>query len=131
MQDTTSAPASALVVEDDDHIAHLLKFMLEREGYRVHVARDGKAGRDYIEQNPPPSFVLLDVMMPFYDGFQLVALLRARPEWQSVPVLMLTAKTQERDIVRALDAGANDYILKPFQPAELLARVRRYVRVTG
>ena len=121
-------PATALVVEDDDHIAHLLKFMLEREGYQVHVANEGRAGKEFIETQPPPAFVLLDVMLPFHDGFQLVTLLRAQPAWQSVPVIMLTAKTQERDIVRALDAGANDYIVKPFQPNELLARLRRLVK---
>jgi DNA-binding response OmpR family regulator len=69
--------------------------------------------------------VLLDVMLPFLDGFALVALLRAQPAWKNVPVIMLTAKTQEKDIVRALDEGANDYIVKPFQPAELLARIKR------
>lgn len=128
MTNNTNTPPSALVVEDDDHIAHLLKFMLEREKYKVHLARDGRQGRTMIETLPPPSFALLDVMLPFVDGFQLVALLRAQPGWEKVPVLMLTAKTQERDIVRALEAGANDYVLKPFQPAELLARVRRFVK---
>ncbi|MBG9387180.1 response regulator transcription factor [Caenimonas aquaedulcis] len=121
----SSRSQSALVVEDDDHIAHLLEFMLQRAGYRVHVARDGRAGKQFIESNPAPDFVLLDVMLPFHDGFQLVGMLRAQPGWQSVPVIMLTAKTQERDIVRALDAGANDYVVKPFQPNELLARLRR------
>ncbi|MES3002693.1 MAG: response regulator transcription factor [Pseudomonadota bacterium] len=120
-----SSPQHALVIEDDDHIAHLLEFMLKRAGYVVHVARDGRAGKQYIESNPPPSFVLLDVMLPFHDGFQLVAILRAQAGWDKVPVVMLTAKTQERDIVRALDAGANDYVVKPFQPNELLARLRR------
>jgi DNA-binding response OmpR family regulator len=69
------------------------------------------------------------VMLPFFDGFQLVRILRAQPGWETVPVIMLTAKTQESDIVRALDAGANDYIVKPFQPKELLARVRRLARL--
>lgn len=128
MTNNTNTPPSALVVEDDDHIAHLLKFMLEREKYKVHLARDGRQGRAMIETLPAPSFALLDVMLPFVDGFQLVTLLRAQPGWEKVPVLMLTAKTQERDIVRALEAGANDYVLKPFQPAELLARVRRFVK---
>jgi len=127
-----TAPAApsptALVVEDDEHIAHLLKFILEREKYRVHVARDGRAGKAFIESQPAPAFVLLDVMLPFVDGFQLVAALRAHPGWEQVPVIMLTAKNQERDIVRALDAGASDYIVKPFQPHELLARVRRLAR---
>lgn len=118
----------ALVVEDDEHIAHLLRFMLEREKYAVHLARDGREGQAFIQSQPVPTIVLFDVMLPFVDGFELVRLARAQPGWESVPVLMLTAKTQERDIVRALDAGATDYILKPFQPNELLARLRRFTR---
>lgn len=127
---TSAALPSVLVVEDDDHIAHLLKFMLERGQYRVHQARDGRAAKQFIETESAPSVVLLDVMLPYIDGFELVRLLRAQPGWQKVPVIMLTAKTQEQDIVRALDAGANDYIVKPFQPNELLARLRRLTQVT-
>ena len=128
---TQKSPGSALVVEDDEHISYLLQFMLEREGYAVHLARDGRAAKEYIESNSPPEIVLLDVMLPFFDGFTLVGILRSQPGWKTTPVIMLTAKTQERDIVRALDAGANDYILKPFQPAELLARVKRFAVATA
>ena len=124
----TPAQATALVVEDDEHIAHLLRFMLEREGYNVMHAGDGREGLRLIETQPAPAVALLDVMLPFVDGFELVRRLRGQPGWDAVPVLMLTAKTQEKDIVRALDAGANDYVLKPFQPAELLARMRRFTR---
>lgn len=102
--------------------------MLQREKYTVHLARDGREAKDFIEHNPPPTVVLLDVMLPFFDGFSLVALLREQPAWTHTPVIMLTAKTQEQDIVRALNAGANDYILKPFQPVELLARVKRFAQ---
>jgi DNA-binding response OmpR family regulator len=125
MQPSPDAPV-ALVVEDDPHIGLLLKFMLERNGYRVALCSDGRAARDHILAQPAPAVALLDVMLPFLDGFQLVALVRAQPGWEQVPVLMLTAKAQERDITRALEAGATDYILKPFQPDELLARVRRF-----
>ena len=118
----------ALVVEDDEHIAQLLRFMLEREKYTVHLARDGREGQAFIQSQPVPTIVLFDVMLPFVDGFELVRLARAQPGWDTVPVVMLTAKTQERDIVRALDAGATDYILKPFQPNEVLARLRRFTR---
>lgn len=118
--------ASILIVEDDDHIAFLLKFMLEREQYDITIAADGQQARELIEGGgAPPALVLLDVMLPHVDGFELVRLIRAQPGWTAVPILMLTAKTQESDIVRALDAGANDYIVKPFQPNALLARVRR------
>jgi DNA-binding response OmpR family regulator len=125
MPPSPDAPV-ALVVEDDPHIGLLLKFMLERNGYRVALCSDGKLARDHIMSEPAPAVALLDVMLPFLDGFQLVALVRAQPGWEQVPVLMLTAKAQERDIARALEAGANDYIQKPFQPEELLARVRRF-----
>lgn len=128
MSTSSLDPASVLVVEDDENISHLLSFMLSREQYRVIPARDGRAAKAFIENNAPTSLVLLDVMLPFIDGFEIVGLIRASTAWQSVPVIMLTAKTQERDAVRALDAGANDYIHKPFAPSELLARVRRYTR---
>ncbi|WP_256077299.1 response regulator transcription factor [Massilia sp. YIM B04103] len=118
-----------LVIEDDEHIGQILIYMLERQGYRTLLAADGLAARKAIEEaSELPSLVLLDVMLPYIDGFEVVRLIRACPEWKDVPVLMLTAKHTEQDIVRALDAGANDYVVKPFQPNELLARVRRYLR---
>jgi DNA-binding response OmpR family regulator len=123
-EDANTRPV-ALVVEDDEHIGQLLKFMLERAGYAVALASDGRAAQAHIESEPPPAVALFDVMLPFLDGFQLLGLARQQDGWQSVPVLMLTAKAQERDIARALAAGANDYIVKPFQPEELLARLRR------
>lgn len=125
----TSAVPSILVVEDDEHIAELLKFLLERQGYRVELCGDGRAARSFIEAcTTTPAMILLDVMLPFIDGFELVHTVRAHEGWDEVPILMLTAKTMEQDIVRALDAGASDYILKPFQPNELMARVRRYAK---
>lgn len=127
--DTPSA--SILVVEDDDHISQVLRFMLERQGYRVTHMADGRAASAYIAANGAPDLVLLDVMLPYVDGFGIVALIRAQPAWREVPVLMLTAKNTERDTVRGLDAGANDFVVKPFQPQELLARVRRFLRPAG
>jgi DNA-binding response OmpR family regulator len=122
-----SAKPTVLVVEDDVHIAQVLTFMLERQGYRVDYAEDGRAAVQYIVSNPVPDLILLDVMLPYVDGFEVIGLIRAREGWEQVPVLMLTAKSSEQDTVRALDAGANDFIIKPFQPMELLARLRRYL----
>jgi len=122
-----NAKPTVLVVEDDVHIAQVLTFMLERQGYRVVYAGDGRAAVQQIVSSPVPDLVLLDVMLPFVDGFEVLGLIRAREGWQTVPVLMLTAKNGEQDTVRALDAGANDFIIKPFQPLELLARLRRYL----
>ena len=116
-----------LVVEDDDNIAELLCFLLEREAEEIVRAEDGMKAQEIIETSPPPNLVLLDVMLPYVDGFQLLEQIRRKEAWRDVPVLMLTSKSLEKDIVRALDAGANDYIVKPFQPAELLARVKRYL----
>ncbi|HEY1394114.1 MAG TPA: response regulator transcription factor [Methylibium sp.] len=120
-----------LVIEDDDNIAQLLEFMLEREGYAVKTLADGQVASRHIASEPAPALVLLDSMLPYRDGVALLGEIRARAEWAATPVLMLTAKSLERDIVRALDAGANDYVVKPFQPQELMARVRRLVRETS
>jgi DNA-binding response OmpR family regulator len=67
-------------------------------------------------------------MLPFVDGFELLKQIRSKPNWTELPIIMLTSKAQEKNIVRALEAGANDYIVKPFQPEELVARVRRFVK---
>lgn len=116
-----------LVAEDDAPIAYLLQFLLEREGFHVLLARDGREAQQYIDEIPPPKLVMLDIMMPYADGFEVLAHLRAKPDWSDTPVIMLTARSQEKDIVRALDAGASDYVVKPFLPEELKARIRRLV----
>ena len=114
-----------LVAEDDEQISFLLQFLLEREGYRVVLARDGHEVKRLINEIPPPQLVILDIMMPYADGFELLALIRAKPDWRNTPVIVLTARSQEKDIVRALDMGASDYVVKPFLPEELKARIRR------
>ena len=117
-----------LVVEDDEQIAYLLQFMLEREGFRVRVAADGRQALAAAVEDPKPDGILLDGMLPFHSGFELIRLLRERPGLEHTPIIMLTAKSSESDIVHALDAGASDYVLKPFQPSELVARLRRQLR---
>lgn len=126
-QELADQPA-VLVAEDDEQIAYLLQFLLEREGYRVLLARDGHEAQRLIDDIPPPQLTILDIMMPYADGFELLARLRAKPDWHNIPVIMLTARSQEKDIVRALDMGASDYVVKPFLPEELKARIRRLVR---
>ncbi|HEX5538258.1 MAG TPA: response regulator, partial [Methylophilaceae bacterium] len=97
-----SAP-QVLVIEDDSEIAFLLQFMLQREGLDVLPAADGRAAEQMIaDLAQPPSLVLLDVMLPYVDGMQLLRQIRAKPGWEAVPVIMLTAKSSEPDIVRAL-----------------------------
>lgn len=118
---------SVLVAEDDDQIAFLLQYLLEREGYRVVRAADGREAQRLMNEIAPAALVILDVMMPYADGFAVLAHLRAKPGWHDIPVIMLTARSQERDIVRAFEAGANDYVVKPFLPEELKARIKRLV----
>lgn len=121
-------PGTALVVEDDDQISHILQFILQREGFEVHQAKDGRSAEQLIATLPPPAIVTLDVMLPHTDGYELLKRIRTTHGWESVPVILLTARSQERDIVRGLEAGANDYMVKPFKPDELRARVRRLLK---
>lgn len=125
----TNAPR-ILMVEDEEDIAFIVRFLLERHGFAVDHAADGRQAIERIESQQPPALVLMDIMLPYHDGLELVERLRDQPGWEQVPVLMLTAKAREADIVRALELGADDYITKPFQPEELLARIRRFTRRT-
>lgn len=120
----------AILVEDDPDLALLLQFILAREGYRVELCSDGRMAKARIAQ-PPPQLVVLDIMLPYIDGFELIGLMRARSEWDAVPILVLTAQSRDYDIARALDGGADDYVLKPFQPEELKARLRRLRRTAA
>ena len=118
---------TALVVEDSEHVAYLLEYMLEREGFDVLVAGNGREAAGCIATAPAPDIVLLDVMLPYKDGFEIVREIRSSPTWQHAPVIMLSARSQEEDVVRALEAGANDYVTKPYNPRELLARIKRHI----
>jgi two-component system alkaline phosphatase synthesis response regulator PhoP len=119
-----------MIVEDDEHISQLLIFLFQREGFITEHAADGQVAAQMIEQNAPPSLILLDMMLPYHDGFSLLNKIRTQPEWEELPVIMLTSKSHESGIVRALNAGANDYVVKPFQPGELMARVRQLLLIS-
>jgi DNA-binding response OmpR family regulator len=121
------ARPSALVVEDSEHVAYLLEYMLEREGFDVLVANNGREAAEYVATEPARDIVLLDVMLPYKDGFEIVREIRTSPMWQQTPVIMLSARSLEEDVVRALEAGANDYVTKPYNPRELLARIKRHI----
>ena len=121
---STSSPR-ALVVEDDPVISHLIEHLLRRRGFAVEVAADGQQADALFDTLPPPAVVILDVMLPFVDGFTLMERLRRTQGWANVPVIMLTSKSQESYVVRAFGAGVNYYVIKPFRPEELEARVRR------
>jgi two-component system, OmpR family, alkaline phosphatase synthesis response regulator PhoP len=128
LQENNNENQAIMIIEDDRIISGLLHHILVRRGYQVHIAADGRAASEMLERITPPQLVLLDVMLPFMDGFELLEQIRAKPDWSAVPIIMLTSKAQEKNIVRALEAGANDYVVKPFQPEELVARVRRFTR---
>lgn len=117
----------ALVVEDNEHVAHMLNFLLERAGYDVTVAANGRDAQAAIENIDPFDVVLLDLLLPYISGYQLIVEMRDNPLWQYVPIVVLSGKVLEEDIVKALNLGANDYVTKPFRPEELLARLRRVV----
>ena len=123
---------TAVVVEDDQIVITLLEHMLSRHGFGVRTALDGRQAADFMETLAvPPTLVLLDVMLPYMDGFELIKRIREHATWSEVPIIMLTGKSQEHNIVRALDDGANDYILKPFRPRELMARIRRVTKLSN
>ncbi len=118
---------SVLVVEDDKNIAELLQMYLEKEGYAVTVAHDGGAGLSKFRAIRP-DLVLLDVMMPVMDGWAVCRSIRAESE---IPVIMLTAKGETDDKVTGLKTGADDYITKPFEMKEVLARIEAVLRRTS
>lgn len=114
-----------LLAEDDGSIAFIINFIINREGFDVVIARDGKEAMEQIENGGPYTLAIIDIMMPFYDGFQLIEKIRSLEHWKKTPVIVLSSLSQEKNIVRALKMGANDYIVKPFQPGELIARINR------
>jgi len=123
----TSKEPSILLVEDDEVTAYMLEYLLQREGYKVTNVPDGKQALEMINNNPPFSLALLDIMVPYVSGFELISHIRSLPGWDKTPVIMISGKSQEKDIIKALDAGASDYIVKPFQPGEVLVRIRKSV----
>ena len=112
-----------LVADDDDDIRMLVTFRLERSGYDVVVARDGEQALDLALRHRP-ELAVLDLMMPKIDGYELTRRLRQLDETRAMPVILLTARAQESDVARGFEAGADDYIRKPFSPQELRARVQ-------
>ena len=119
--------AHVLVVEDEDALATLLQYNLEKEGYSVAVARDGEDALMQAEETTP-DLVMVDWMLPKVSGIEVCRRLRGRQETANVPIIMLTARGEETDRVRGLDTGADDYVVKPFSMTELFARIRAVLR---
>ncbi len=117
-------PIEIMVAEDDPKLAEVLRRYLEREGYRVTVLGDGRRAIDTARQRPP-HLLILDLMLPVVDGWDVCRVLKRETD---IPILLLTARSTQDDIVLGLDLGADDYVTKPFGPRELMARVRATLR---
>ena len=116
-----------LIVDDEEDILELVRYNLERAGYDCVCVDSGTAALDQARREPP-GLVLLDLMLPGLDGFEVCALLKGDPRTAKTPIVMLTARGSERDIVRGLELGADDYVTKPFSPKVLVARVGAVLR---
>ena len=118
-----------LIVEDEEAQVELLRYNFEREGFEVGVAYDGEEAIVAVQEQQP-DLVILDWMLPRSSGIAVCQRLRARAETRALPIIILTARGEETDRVRGLDSGADDYVVKPFSPSELVARVRAVLRRT-
>ncbi|MFM9957066.1 MAG: response regulator [Phycisphaerales bacterium] len=121
------ARVPVLIVEDDADIANLVRFHLDKEGFATRIAASGTAALAAIDKDPPQA-VLLDIMLPDLDGFDVCRRLKRSPATRDIPIIMVTAKGEESDVVVGLELGAEDYITKPFSPKVLVARVRAVLR---
>lgn len=123
-------PLKVLVCDDERHIVRLIQVNLERQGYNVVTAFDGKDGLEKIRAEKP-DLVVLDVMMPYMDGFEVLKTIRKEPETEALPVIMLTAKAQDKDVFEGYHYGADMYLTKPFNPMELVTFVKRIAAGAG
>jgi two-component system alkaline phosphatase synthesis response regulator PhoP len=115
-----------LLVDDEEDILEFLKYNLERENFKVLPATNGKDALKFMLQNP--DLIVLDIMMPEMDGFELYELIKKNKEYEDIPVIFLTAKSGETDEIKGLNLGASDYIQKPISPKKLIARIKSNLR---
>ena len=120
-----------LLVEDDPLIFRLISFHLEREGFEVGHVDDGQKAMAEFDRSELPDLILLDVMLPYHSGYDLLAHLRSLERWANVPVIMLASNDREDHVVKGLSSGANDVLAKPFRPAEVVARVRNLLETAA
>ncbi len=121
------AGKNILIVEDEEDIAELLEYNLQRQGYATTGVGSGEDGLNAV-RDARPDLILLDLMLPGLNGLDVCRRLKAEPATKTIPVIMLTAKGEEEDIIAGFDAGADDYVTKPFRPKVLLARVKAVLR---
>ena len=116
-----------LVIEDEPHISRLVKFILEKRDFEVLQAFVGREGIE-ISKREKPDLIILDVMMPNMDGFEVAKILAGAKETKKIPIIMLSSATQFKDRMKGLESGAADYITKPFDKNELVAKVESYLK---
>jgi len=119
--------AKILIVDDEPDLVETLRFALELEGYNVLVAVNGEEGLNTARQEKP-DLILLDLMLPKLDGYKVCRLLKFDERYKSIPILMLTAKTQDKDRILGKETGANEYLTKPFDMDELMAKIKSYLK---
>lgn len=118
-----------LVADDEPPILRLMEFILAREGHQMLVAVNGEEALAQVAEHKP-DLILLDIMMPRVDGYEVVRRLRADPDLSSIPIIMLSAKAQDADVQKGVDVGVNEYVTKPFSPPHLVEVVNKYLKPT-
>ncbi len=116
-----------LIIEDEEDVIELIRYNLEKEGYQVVASKSGEKGLS-IAKKSRPSLILLDLMLPDLDGLELCRILKRNESTEAIPIIMVTARGEEADIVAGLELGADDFISKPFSPRVLLARIKAVLR---
>jgi DNA-binding response OmpR family regulator len=118
------------MVEDDEDTTNLIKLIMEQEGFLVVHAADGRQALERIDNMPPPDVILMDIQIPHVSGLSVLGTIKTKPEWNPIPVVMLTADSAQTDVRRAMELGVQDYILKPFKRDVLVARLRKLYKQT-
>ena len=118
------ARRTILIAEDDENVAQLVAYVLAREGFAVEVVADGRAAEEFVARRAPVAAVVLDINLPYRDGFEVATAIRADRRWKDVPILALTARTLPADLERSRALGVLDHIAKPFHPQALALRIR-------
>lgn len=121
--------AKVLVIEDDTHIWKLIEYKLKKEKHELTWASDGLKALEILETFKP-DLILSDVMVPYMDGIQILKKIKSNEDLKNIPVIMLTSKAQEKDIIKGLELGAQDYMAKPFSPTELILRVNMALKLS-
>jgi PleD family two-component response regulator len=125
--DITGVNTRILVADEDQSVGSLIGAVMEREGYEVNTFSDGKAILDYIEKHPPCAIVIIGYILPLVNGINVVRKIRETPNWEEVPIIVISYNSSEQEMNEAFVAGASDYITKPFSTMELVARAKRFI----